>query len=112
MAGSLSELAPTSPRLFQIEIGDLPLYNEDLETAAAPAQWTRFRQEVMSADAILFVTPEYNRSIPGALKNALDVGSRPWGERAASCSPSRPGWRDLLSANSLEGMSQLAILAA
>jgi chromate reductase, NAD(P)H dehydrogenase (quinone) len=82
MADALPELAPSSLRFFQIEIGDLPLYNEDFETATAPAQWTRFRQEVMSADAILFVTPEYNRSIPGALKNALDIGSRPWGRSA------------------------------
>lgn len=82
MASALPELAPPSLRLFDIQIGDLPLYNEDLETANAPAQWTRFRQQVKSADGILFVTPEYNRSIPGALKNALDIGSRPWGKSA------------------------------
>jgi chromate reductase len=82
MARALPELAPPSLQLFDIEIGALPLYNEDLETDAAPAQWTRFREQVLSADAILFVTPEYNRSIPGALKNALDVGSRPWGRSA------------------------------
>lgn len=80
MARAMSELAPAGMQLFDIEIGDLPLYNEDLETADAPAQWTRFRQQVQSADGILFVTPEYNRSIPGALKNALDIGSRPWGK--------------------------------
>jgi chromate reductase len=57
----------------------LPLYNEDLETASPPAQWTVFRQRVKAADAVLFVTPEYNRSVPAALKNALDVGSRPYG---------------------------------
>lgn len=82
MARALPELAPSGMQLFDIEIGDLPLYNEDLETADAPAQWSRFRQQVQSADGILFVTPEYNRSIPGALKNALDVGSRPWGKSA------------------------------
>lgn len=82
MSRALPELAPSSLQLFNIEIGDLPLYNEDLETTSAPAQWTRFRQQVNSADGILFVTPEYNRSIPGALKNALDVGSRPWGKSA------------------------------
>ena len=80
MARALPELAPAGMELFDIEIGDLPLYNEDLETADAPSQWTRFRQQVRSADGILFVTPEYNRSISGALKNALDVGSRPWGQ--------------------------------
>jgi chromate reductase, NAD(P)H dehydrogenase (quinone) len=79
MARALPQLAPPGMELFDIEIGDLPLYNEDLETADAPAQWTRFRQQVRSAEGILFITPEYNRSISGALKNALDVGSRPWG---------------------------------
>ena len=80
MARALPELAPAGMQLFDIEIGDLPLYNEDLETATPPEQWTRFRQQVQSADGILFVTPEYNRSIPAALKNALDIGSRPWGK--------------------------------
>lgn len=61
-----------------VEIGDLPHFDQDFE-AAPPAQWVRFRQEVAAADAVLFVTPEYNRSIPGALKNAVDVGSRPYG---------------------------------
>jgi len=61
-----------------LEIGDLPLYNEDLEEQP-PANWQRFREAIDSADAVLFVTPEYNRSVPGVLKNALDVGSRPGG---------------------------------
>lgn len=63
-----------------IDIGDLPLYNEDLETADPPAQWTRFRDQVRPADGVLFVSPEYNRGIPGGLKNAIDVGSRPYGQ--------------------------------
>ncbi len=82
MARALPELAPSSLQFFAIEIGDLPFYNEDLETGSPPAPWTRFRQQVRRADGILFITPEYNRSIPGALKNALDVGSRPWGQSA------------------------------
>src|SRR4029077_14311826 len=61
-----------------VEIGDLPLYNDDLESAE-PATWRRFRGEISAASAVLFVTPEYNRSIPGVLKNAVDVGSRPSG---------------------------------
>ncbi|MFC4313236.1 NADPH-dependent FMN reductase [Steroidobacter flavus] len=81
-ARALPELAPPSLQFFDIEIGDLPFYNEDLETGSPPAPWTRFRQQVRSADGILFVTPEYNRSISGVLKNALDVGSRPWGQSA------------------------------
>jgi chromate reductase len=82
MAGALKEVAPEGMQLFDIEIGVLPLYNEDLETAEPPAPWTRFRQQVKQADGIVFITPEYNRSIPGALKNALDIGSRPWGKSA------------------------------
>ena len=62
-----------------IEIGDLPLYNSDLDENP-PAQWTRFRDQVGSADGVLFVSPEYNRGIPGVLKNAIDVGSRPYGK--------------------------------
>ena len=62
-----------------IEIGDLPLYNQDLD-GSPPAQWVRFREEVGAADGVLFVSPEYNRGIPGVLKNAIDVGSRPYGE--------------------------------
>lgn len=75
----LAKLAPEDMTLRIVEIGDLPHYNEDLETASPPAEWTRFRQEILSADAVLFVTPEYNRSVPGVLKNAMDVGSRPYG---------------------------------
>jgi chromate reductase len=62
-----------------LEIGDLPLYNQDLDTDP-PAQWTRFRQQVAAADGVLFCSPEYNRGIPGVLKNAIDVGSRPYGQ--------------------------------
>src|SRR5205809_6245332 len=62
-----------------IEIGDLPLYNQDLDVNP-PEQWTRFRGQVADADGVLFVTPEYNRGIPGVLKNAIDVGSRPYGQ--------------------------------
>jgi len=62
-----------------VEIGDLPHFDQDLESDP-PAAWVRFRQEVAAADAVLFVTPEYNRSVPGVLKNAIDVGSRPYGQ--------------------------------
>jgi chromate reductase len=62
-----------------VEIGDLPLYNEDLD-ANPPEQWVRFRQQVAAADGVLFCSPEYNRGIPGVLKNAIDVGSRPYGQ--------------------------------
>ena len=62
-----------------IEIGDLPLYNQDLD-ANPPEQWRRFRDAVGEADGVLFCSPEYNRGIPGVLKNAIDVGSRPYGQ--------------------------------
>lgn len=87
LARSLLEIAPSSLALKEIEIGDLPFYSEDLETVNPPQAWTRFRNEVMACDGLLFVTPEYNRSMPGALKNALDVGSRPWGKSAWSGKP-------------------------
>jgi chromate reductase len=71
--------AVTSNLKFDIvEIGDLPHFDQDLESDP-PAQWVRFREEIAAADAVLFVTPEFNRSVPGALKNAIDVGSRPYG---------------------------------
>jgi chromate reductase len=79
IAKAIAALAPPSLTFKFVEIGDLPHYDQDLETDAPPAAWSRFRHEVGAADAVLFVTPEYNRSYPGALKNAIDVGSRPWG---------------------------------
>lgn len=79
IAQVLGELAPTSLKLNIISIGDLPLFNEDIE-ATPPASWERFREEISAADAFLFVSPEYNRSVPAVIKNALDVGSRPYGK--------------------------------
>ncbi|MFK3723386.1 NADPH-dependent FMN reductase [Pseudomonas monteilii] len=86
VANALASLAPASLELKIVEIGDLPLYNEDLE-AQAPAAWTTFRQAVKASDAVLFVTPEYNRTMTGALKNAIDVGSRPYGDSAWNGKP-------------------------
>ena len=63
-----------------VEIGDLPLYNQDYDNSPdEPESYRRFRDQIRNADGILFCTPEYNRSVPGALKNAIDVGSRPYG---------------------------------
>jgi len=87
VARALSELASSSLALKIIEIGDLPLYNEDIETDTPPAAWQRFRNEISKSDAVLFVTPEYNRTVPGCLKNAIDVGSRPYGKSAWSGKP-------------------------
>ena len=77
-ANALAELAPASLKLEIVEIGQLPLYNQDEDTNP-PQAWVAFRERVKAADAVLFVTPEYNRSIPAPLKNAIDVGSRPYG---------------------------------
>jgi chromate reductase len=86
VARALIELAPSSLRPAIVEIGALPLYNQDSE-AAAPAAWTEFREAIKAAEAVLLVTPEYNRSIPAALKNAVDVGSRPYGQNAWNGKP-------------------------
>src|SRR5918996_361958 len=78
---AVAALAPASLKLGIVEIGDLPLYNEDLENATPkPAAWLAFRDKIRAAHAVLFATPEYNRSVPGLLKNAIDVGSRPYGQ--------------------------------
>lgn len=79
VAKALAERAPTSLGCRFVEIGELPHYNEDLDGDPPPA-WTAFRDEIRGCAAVLFVTPEYNRSIPGVLKNAVDVGSRPQGQ--------------------------------
>ncbi len=81
MAKALMALAPESLNFEIVEIGGLPLYNQDLDDNP-PAAWTEFRKRIQDADGILFVTPEYNRSVPGVLKNAIDVGSRPYGRSA------------------------------
>lgn len=78
----LKELASVGMSFELAPIGSLPAYNEDDETDAPPAAWQTFRKQVASGDAVLFATPEYNRSIPGVLKNAIDVGSRPYGSSA------------------------------
>lgn len=86
-AQALMKLAPDSLSLEIVEIGQLPLYDQDLDEDP-PAQWRDFRARMQAYDAVLFVTPEYNRSVPAALKNAIDVGSRPYG---ASVWDGKPG---------------------
>ena len=83
---AMRQLSGDALALEIVEIGDLPLYNEDLEANVPPA-WSRFRERVGKADGVLFVTPEYNRSVPGVLKNAIDVGSRPYGKSVYSKKP-------------------------
>lgn len=82
-----------------VEIGDLPLYNQDSD-ANPPEQYVRFRQQIAAADGVLFVSPEYNRGIPGVLKNAIDVGSRPYGQ---SVFDKKPGAIVTVSPGSIGG---------
>ncbi|MFI4887102.1 MAG: NADPH-dependent FMN reductase [Steroidobacterales bacterium] len=99
LALALASVAPGALNIDLVPIGALPLYNQDEDVDPPPAAWREFRERVRRADAVLFVTPEYNRSIPGALKNAIDVGSRPYGHSAwngkpcgvVSCSPGSQG---------------------
>jgi chromate reductase, NAD(P)H dehydrogenase (quinone) len=81
VANALATLVPSSLKLAIIEIGQLPHYNQDEDVPGkVPPAWESFRERLKRADALLFVTPEYNRSVPGVLKNAIDVGSRPYGQ--------------------------------
>jgi chromate reductase len=84
---ALRAISPAGLKIETVPLADLPLYNEDEETPAPPAAWRTFRESVRQADAILFATPEYNRSVPGVLKNAIDVGSRPYGASAWTGKP-------------------------
>lgn len=73
--------APASLEMEEVAIGELPVYNQDLDDENIPPMaWVSFRERMKAFDAVLFVTPEYNRSVPAVLKNALDVGSRPYGQ--------------------------------
>lgn len=87
VANALFEVAPATLKLEHVEIGALPLYNPDLETATPPAEWVAFRDKMRTMQAVVFATPEYNRSVPAALKNAIDVGSRPYGKSIWSGKP-------------------------
>ena len=79
VARALQKIAPASLALEIVEIRDLQMYDADLETETPPREWVAFRERIKRCDAVLFATPEYNRSVPGCLKNAVDVGSRPGG---------------------------------
>jgi chromate reductase len=81
IANALINLAPKSCELEILEIGGLSFYNQDLDENP-PKDWINFREKIKSYDGVIFITPEYNRSIPGVLKNAIDVASRPYGKSA------------------------------
>ena len=98
LAAALARLAPPELSFQRVQIGDLPLYNQDDDASPAPSV-VRLKGQVAAAQGVLFVTPEYNRSIPGVLKNAIDHGSRPYGHSVwagkpagvAGISPGAPG---------------------
>lgn len=79
LANDAIRMQPDTFDMEIVEIGNLPYYNEDLDNDNPPAEWVEFRKKIKEADGYLFFTPEYNRSISGVLKNAIDVGSRPYG---------------------------------
>jgi len=86
LARALAKLGQGQFDFHFVELGDLPIYNEDLE-ASLPASVVRLKQEIAAADAVLFVMPEHNRSIPAVLKNAIDWGTRPWGQNSWAGKP-------------------------
>lgn len=86
IAKAFAKIAPPSLNLEIVTLHGLSFFNQDLE-AAPPADWVAFREKIQKSDAVLFVTPEYNRSIPGVLKNAIDVGSRPYGKSSFNGRP-------------------------
>ncbi|SDS14951.1 NADPH-dependent FMN reductase [Bradyrhizobium canariense] len=79
IANALTKLAPDTLKLDVVTLHDISFFNQDLESAP-PADWVAFREKIQKSSGVLFVTPEYNRSIPGVLKNAIDVASRPYGK--------------------------------
>jgi chromate reductase len=87
LAGALVRLAPPELKMTEITFGDLPLYSYDYD-ADFPPPARKFKDAIADSDAVLFVTPEYNRSIPGGLKNAIDWASRPYGQNAFTRKPS------------------------
>ena len=101
----ISTLLKEEFNTLQFNIGSLPHYNQDLDVEGMiPTPWTDFREEIKKTDALLIITPEYNRSMPGVLKNALDIGSRPYGKNLWSGKPgaiisATPGAQGAFGAN-------------
>lgn len=90
---------PDNYHFERIEIADLPIYNQDYDTVGEPSNYAPFREKLKSMDGIIFVTPEHNRSVPAALKNALDIGSRPYGKNVWSAKPA------MVISSSISGIS-------
>lgn len=96
VADNIVPMLPEGYNAKELKIDDLDFYNEDLETDTPPESWVRFRNEMKDIDAVIFFTPEYNRTVPATIKNAIDVGSRPygssiWGGKPAAVVSASPG---------------------
>lgn len=103
LAEALKPIAPASFQFDELAIGDLPLYNGDLEAGSPPpAPWQRLREQVRASDGLVFIVPEYNRSVPGAVKNAIDVASKPNGQ---NCWPGKPALVMAQSSGPLGGLA-------
>lgn len=109
-AEALARLARPKLDLHIIEIGDLPLYNQDLE-GELPASVQRFKREIEAADAVLFVTPEFNRTFSAALKNAIEWGTRPWGRNSFASKPGAIVGATLGAVGTAAAQSQLRSVA-
>lgn len=99
IADFLIENGPDGYQLETVDIAALPLYNQDYDESGSPAVYDEFRQKIKSFDGIIFITPEHNRSIPAALKNALDVASRPYGKNVWDAKPA------MVISSSISGIS-------
>ena len=86
IANAIAKLAPASLKLEVVTLAGISFFNQDLE-GAPPADWLAFREKLQKSDGVIFVTPEYNRAIPGVLKNAIDVASRPYGKSSFNGKP-------------------------
>jgi chromate reductase len=86
IANALAKLAPATLKLDVVTLHGISFFNQDLESAP-PTDWLKFRETLQKSSGVLFITPEYNRSIPGVLKNAIDVGSRPYGKSSFNGKP-------------------------
>lgn len=109
-AQALAHLARPTLDLQLVEIGDLPLYDYELE-AALPLPVARFKREIEASDAVLFVTPEYLRSIPAALKNAVEWGARPWGKTSWAGKPAAIAGASIGAIGTAVAQSQLRSIA-
>lgn len=99
IAEFLIQNAPKGYHFEKIEIANLPLYNQDYDQEGEPTVYSPFREKVKSLDGVIFITPEHNRSVPAALKNALDVGSRPYGQNVWNAKPA------MVISSSISGIS-------